>query len=641
MDDQLMNAILSMDAYNRGYNAGIKFGNLPGDNSIDTPGVQIGNAEIYDNRGDSTAQTAGFYAISYNYNGGNVISYRGTDQVLSTDEIGGDLWNGWVLGGGNTRAKQAELAFAFYKSIAVELYGQNVTLDLHDPGIDISLTGHSLGGGLAGLVGAVYNKEGDLFDNMPFEDAVYATYDYSILGSSNYDPALRQLVYSNALVPWVPELSDLEESSKLQTYSIDGEILSAIRGDQITPETAYSLGAGVNGLGVTIDGKLSPVDLHSMASLVIRMFELTEVSGNSWNAAAKYFWPVMYDDVFAQSIGMDTVDGTLKDDQKYSDILRTIIAYSAIDEGTRVFGDTGIRALYDDANDFGKALALSGASANLVTYATDISKVFVQFAGTLALNKILQSEHDETLNGVLAYANTAGNHTLTVDFTDDSWRVAGDGALPAMAARNTLLSNLKSGFGYFDVANINHVTFATLDSGNSVIAASSSPDGVALFIGGNGADTVTGSAGMDFIFGAGGNDTLHGGAGNDRLVGGAGNDVFTPGAGSDVIHGEDDFIAAGRNSDTLDLSAFAGGVDFKLNFNSYTDLASSSNNGTFKGIEKFIFGAGDDVVDLSTTSSSDKTAQMVFDLGGGLRNLPFLIDSCIKGDINTYVCGGA
>lgn len=42
MDYRLFNAILSMDAYNRGYNPGIKFGSLSGDES-ETLGVQIGN----------------------------------------------------------------------------------------------------------------------------------------------------------------------------------------------------------------------------------------------------------------------------------------------------------------------------------------------------------------------------------------------------------------------------------------------------------------------------------------------------------------------------------------------------------------------------------------------------------------------
>lgn len=75
MNTDLMLAILAMDSYNRGYGAGIK--------SI--VGV-IGNATV--DRDSSVLLTngqrldipAGFYAVAYNYAGGKVISYRGTDM---------------------------------------------------------------------------------------------------------------------------------------------------------------------------------------------------------------------------------------------------------------------------------------------------------------------------------------------------------------------------------------------------------------------------------------------------------------------------------------------------------------------------------------------------------------------------------
>jgi len=52
-------AILSMDAYNRGYALGI---NLPGNDAL---GTAIGNATIYKSKGDSEAISAGFYALAY------------------------------------------------------------------------------------------------------------------------------------------------------------------------------------------------------------------------------------------------------------------------------------------------------------------------------------------------------------------------------------------------------------------------------------------------------------------------------------------------------------------------------------------------------------------------------------------------
>lgn len=73
MDRDLFLAILSMDAYNRGYDAGI--------NGLGETGM-IGNAVISAATAEQKEgwEAAGFYAIAYNWNGETVISYRGTDD---------------------------------------------------------------------------------------------------------------------------------------------------------------------------------------------------------------------------------------------------------------------------------------------------------------------------------------------------------------------------------------------------------------------------------------------------------------------------------------------------------------------------------------------------------------------------------
>jgi len=86
-------AILSMDAYNRGYGAGLTDGeNVDADgNDVDGLGIvnaQIGRADVISQEGSPEAQAAGFYAIAYKITddaaidglatGDTVISYRGT-----------------------------------------------------------------------------------------------------------------------------------------------------------------------------------------------------------------------------------------------------------------------------------------------------------------------------------------------------------------------------------------------------------------------------------------------------------------------------------------------------------------------------------------------------------------------------------
>ncbi len=91
-------AILSMDAYNRGYNAGISDGSQVDSNGVDhglgdAIGTKIGNAEIVHRASsdpNSAEVAAGFYALAYELTGSyaspdgtglaagdTVISYRG------------------------------------------------------------------------------------------------------------------------------------------------------------------------------------------------------------------------------------------------------------------------------------------------------------------------------------------------------------------------------------------------------------------------------------------------------------------------------------------------------------------------------------------------------------------------------------
>jgi hypothetical protein len=134
MTPRLTYAILSMDAYNRGYDAAIK----------DVPFGQIGGTVI---RNDiplpAGSPEAGFYAQAYTLaNGKTVISYRGTN-LTNGDGLprGNDVEFGWSLGAGFGNSTRALLAVDFYRAVAGTANSPNIVT-----------TGHSLGGGLAGMV---------------------------------------------------------------------------------------------------------------------------------------------------------------------------------------------------------------------------------------------------------------------------------------------------------------------------------------------------------------------------------------------------------------------------------------------------------------------------------------------------------
>ena len=112
---ELFLAILSMDAYNRGYGAGIADGGANDPDGLgDSFGTRIGAATITqasDSDPLSDEVTAGFYAVAYDTPYGKVISYRGTDG-------GWDYLKGWLIGGGLVSEwTQADEALEFYTAV--------------------------------------------------------------------------------------------------------------------------------------------------------------------------------------------------------------------------------------------------------------------------------------------------------------------------------------------------------------------------------------------------------------------------------------------------------------------------------------------------------------------------------------------
>jgi hypothetical protein len=170
MDPSLFLAILSMDSYNRGYDQGIKLNTDDEDSSVNEVGRQIGDATVImqsDPNPGSAEVDDGFYAIAYQWGTQRIISYRGTDNYNLLDGSN-DVLNGWIIGGGWQWA-QAPLSIQFYKDVVgVDAAGNFIGDPLSN---NIVVTGHSLGGGLAGYVASLYGREAIIFVNMPLDIA--------------------------------------------------------------------------------------------------------------------------------------------------------------------------------------------------------------------------------------------------------------------------------------------------------------------------------------------------------------------------------------------------------------------------------------------------------------------------------------
>ena len=97
--------------------------------------------------------TNGFEAISFIKGNDIVISYAGTYPGQLTDLVA-DAW--LALGSGSSQLLQA-----------AEYYLQ---VKAANPDANITFTGHSLGGGLAALMGVLFNETAFTFDQAPFQN---------------------------------------------------------------------------------------------------------------------------------------------------------------------------------------------------------------------------------------------------------------------------------------------------------------------------------------------------------------------------------------------------------------------------------------------------------------------------------------
>jgi hypothetical protein len=233
----------------------------------------------------SASEGAGFGAMAYSNGQEIVIAYTGTN----------DLWpdapSGYGTGLGATTSPQAELAIAFYKAVKEA-----------NPGTPVVLTGHSLGGGLAGYVAGLFGETAVLFDNMDYDSAVQNAYNdvamyntweedvalngedspyYTLyMGETQYYTELRDRLYGSG-----PAVQP--NFSGISAYSIEGEFLELNRSNS---SVALSLGDDVS---------LSSSELHKLSLLNIRYFMNIGDLPEQVADVGKYIFPSLFDEGIA------------------------------------------------------------------------------------------------------------------------------------------------------------------------------------------------------------------------------------------------------------------------------------------------------------------------------------------------------
>jgi len=481
------------------------------------------------------------YGVFRSPSGKVVVAYTGTNERKYVDFLVANIPAG--LGLPSLQVSAAALIAAR----TIETYGAQ----------NVSFSGHSLGGGLASIMGVWFNRPAVVFDHAPFELAarnpLFVQASKVALAISGYD--LGDFLGYNEI------LNFATRELNVQGHHIDGEALEGVR-------AAFPTIGGSQGLAVG-EG-LGAVDLHSMALLTAAQMSSSFVSAT---LKSENFLPVIFDE---QLYGYDTATSTQRN--FLIDLIRSEQANA---------GNGKLSHFAADLHRLGQDLSGLNAAAQKAIVAQGVEWYYWQgtnYAG----------QEFSTRSGALLQYSTAQGDNLPGAQDRSKLYVTPWLTEVALAHGTTLFPN----FGTQQQWNV--ATAAT----TAVAATAREQDESQIFIGRGGNDTFTGGRRADVIFAGAGNDTLNGGQGNDQLYGGDGNDTLNGGAGNDYLEG-------GSGVDTYLLQT-TGGID---------TLHDSDGLGIIKvdGLE--IKGAFSLVQGMGGNNyySADKTAQLRPMLNGTWR----------------------
>ncbi|MBI5659525.1 MAG: hypothetical protein HZC43_08260, partial [Nitrosomonadales bacterium] len=488
--------------------------------------VKVVNPDSYVRDPDS-----GFEAISFTSGTEIVISFAGTydnpNNPLTNPDMQADF--GLATGLGSAQLLQAAEYYLQVKASA-------------PAGANISLTGHSLGGGLAALVGVFFGVSATTFDQAPFAKSAelnLLTPDVAANLKTTLSAKLDangNRLYSDAALTGLTNFLQLRQtnggtpnSGLVTDISVEGQLLSDLPyslfntiGTEQQPPLASSH-AGVEG-----------GDLHSQALLTA--FLQSDVTALT-NAGQK------------QSLSQVTY--------KLADLLKMIFdknlfAYKTDDPDNRNFIDHLVR------HEFGNASGVIAPDAMVARFTSDlwklaqdggmtvnegiwsaysnlnnVSKALIAFA----MQKYYEENSPNTTYGAELFTDLsaagAGSNGIRFDMADVSQNIAAaiSGNAPVDLAGKQDGKYILKGYEYFlnyldntsplapaERTLVKSMLPALRDwyvqAGASGMNATDTLNRGAFMLGGNGSDALVGGTAADLLVGNAGADLLQGGGGN-------------------------------------------------------------------------------------------------------------------------------
>jgi Ca2+-binding RTX toxin-like protein len=443
-----------------------------------------------------------------------VISFAGTNQPIDWPQ---NFTNGLGLS-----SPQAIEAAKLYCRVRAD-----------NPNAQITLTGHSLGGGLASIIAVWFDVDAVVFDEAPFE----LTARNPIAINSAKVALLAAGLDLGAFAGYTGLLDFVSREAKVANHYVDGEALAYGRAlwPTIVGSVDKFIPAGVRDMN-NIAGANA---LHSQALLSALL--MSESFRQATLACSR---------VLPQVMNADLYDLSTKGSSR--NFLLDLIRSEQSSSGTGKLSKFSI-----DLGKISASVASLSVAAQDALIAQCIEWYYRQpenYTGpqfyTVSGNTLQYS----TAQGVQSKAAAYVEKWLTPVATDHGM---------------TSFPSFGTAFDQWNVAT---------GTGNSVANAVDAAK-TQLFVGQGGNDDYQGGTADDLFFAGAGADLIKGGAGDDRLYGGAGADTLTGGGGDDQLFGGADadvYVFAGSfGADTITDTGHDGSI-------SVAGLNTLSGTGAFK-----------------------------------------------------------
>ena len=470
--------------------------------------------------------SSGFEAVSFQKGDEIVISFAGTDPgfVLTSK----DWWTNFELTKGECVRQLCDAA-VYYLDMK-KLYGDRITF-----------TGHSLGGGIAAILGVLFDVQATTFDQAPFsrsccESVRNDLITYLTTPQGGNPEALYNLENLSLLAPELFSFrnGDLaQREGNVRNIVVDGEILSTFLVDILpgrrigVPEI---LTHGCTGAGAS--------DLHAQSLMTLFL-----MNGKFRDLTMDFHDLVgMMNDL---QLFYHDPNNTGSRDENFAERL---IRYQV---GVNVAGEPPVTP-NDMLTRFTNDLYKIAAQGGLTITNEAMQKTLTAFA----MQKYY-TEQPDAANELFDDEGITEGGGLHFKVSDVAASLTGD---EGAKGYNLYFDNYLNTWKPEEKEQAQALLEGTKDwyvqAGGPVLKAKAGAER-AFMIGGDQGDDLTGGGASDVLYGGKGNDKLTGGGGDDLLIGGEGNDSYyfylTDGSDTDTI------VDSGRN--TLYVQRASSGKD--------------------------------------------------------------------------------